>query len=198
MIPIRWKTVGGMALVACMAIPVQAGQIAGAEAPNIQLAKRVDGGEVDRLARLPPPAMPMHAPALLPPGLDAWLAALEPSPMTALATLPVPRPEGENLTRGVDPSRVRSWAELVDPAMAMHWLVLARLGGFVSEALLQRPDARPGQEGPGFRKTSRSSGAGEGAKPPLAGQKAVQEWLKLPTPAPRANPWLSGLDGYRY
>ncbi|MCP5278792.1 MAG: hypothetical protein H6935_10600 [Thiobacillus sp.] len=200
----RMKASCSVALATILVATAQAGQDAddGRDGfPKTRVVKRADGSEVVRLATLQhEAAMRMDSPSSLPPGVISWLASLEPRPTTALATLPArSRQEARNLPAGVDPSRVRSWAEFTDPALALQGLVLARLGGF-SEALLQRPDpgVRAEQTGISPQGTTVVRTVSEGAKPSLSGRLAIQAWLTLPRLEPRANPWLSNLGSYRY
>lgn len=133
--------------------------------------------------------------------------------MTALATLPgMLRDAGQNLPEAVDPSLVRSWAEFIDPSLALKWKTYAQINGF-SEALLRR--AEEGSKGQSAGSvtsqmpskapwvntavgTTWSNVVSEGAKHALSGQQALHEWLTLPMPEPKSNPWLSNLGSYRY
>ena len=210
------------ALLVAMTAGAQAGQGSVAGKPgvkNTKVVRQADGSEVVRLADLDAEQVPAILPRSVPiqeQRLGPWLqeAAMEPRLMTALATLPSPpRSEGQNLPEGVDPSLVRSWAEFIDPVLALRWKTIAQMNGF-SEALLQHPDN--GTKGlkaggafanplPGLvprlntgLSTTWSNVVSEGAKRSLSGQQALHEWLMLPIAEPKANPWLSSLGGYRY
>jgi hypothetical protein len=185
---------------------------------TIKVVKQVDGSEVLRLVPhlkkplSPPP--PQTRLAQEPPS-DPWLASVtEPRLMNALATLPGPlRREDRSLAEGVDPFQVRSWAEFIEPMLALRWKTLAHLHGFAAPLLWLpeewstvskvggAPDGSMAYAAP-WRNTSLSttwrSAVSEGAKHALSGQEALQEWLMLPMPEPKANPWLSNLGSYRY
>ncbi len=204
-----------------MTVQVRAGQTPGeykADINKVKVVKQADGTEVLRLADLEPEQMPAVSPKASTPkeqSLSPWLeSVLAPRLVTALATLPgMSRREGENLSQAVDPAMVRSWAEVMEPSLAMRWNAFAQVNGFAA-ALLQRPEEREKalQAGgvpvnPTFGAASWSKMAAtttwsnvvsEGAKRALSGQQALQEWLLLPMPEPKSNPWLSGIGSYRY
>ena len=143
--------------------------------------------------------------------MESWLESLaEPRAITALAT--VPHASGDERRAlpqgGLNLMLARSWAEFMDPAMAILSQALAVRNGF-AEALLQRVETASGVQQTGQRKTlsgyqlpglsagamtswRKVDGAGpiraQGDQPPPSG------WLMLPMP--HANPWLAG--GYRY
>ncbi len=201
------------------AATVQAGQKMGdsrgqGQATNV--VRQADGSEIIRLAARfpePPPVTPLQAKgdSDQEPSFGRWLDAMAaPHPMKALAIQPFQeRLVHESIATGVDPSAVRSWAEYMDPILAMQWQMFAQMYGF-SEALLRRPaDSMKMQKAGGFGTlpspgvdtgvhTTWSNVVTQGAKRSLTGQQAIQEWLKLPTPAPTSNPWLSNLGSYRY
>jgi hypothetical protein len=141
--------------------------------------------------------------------LATWLESrVEPQAMTALASVPVSsREAGQTLPEVVNPALARNWAEVVDPTLALLQRVLVIRNGF-SEALLQHPETASGSRGlplaNGTPSTGMGSttpwrnGAGGGTKPARSGQQALHDWQMMPMPAPRATPWLSNLDGYRY
>jgi len=199
----------------------QAGQKVGDPRCHSQatsIVRQADGSEIIRLVALPAePTANATAPvqakgaAQQEASLGHWLESMAvPHPMKALAIQPFQeRLVHESIAQGVDPSAVRSWAEYMDPVLAMQWQMFAQMYGF-SEALLRRPGES--------HKTEKAVGSGpvprpgvdtglhttwtnvvtQGAKRSLTGQQAIQEWLKLPSPEPVSNPWLSNLGSYRY
>lgn len=212
----RWsqKTISCLALSIFMAASVQAGQDSAeskADARKTKVVKQADGSEVIRLATLPYSPSPFSQEQ----SQGSWgeAGAAPPRLMTALATLPgMLRGEGQNLPDAVDPSQVRSWAEFIDPSLALQWKSFAQINGFY-EALLRltgkdaqgmhvgglgvpMPGKAPGDNG--FVGNTWRNVVSEGAKHDLSGQQALREWLVLPMPEPKSNPWLSSLGGYRY
>ncbi|MEW5769244.1 MAG: hypothetical protein AB1831_02655 [Pseudomonadota bacterium] len=208
-----------------MAAPAVAGPSCESDqtGPRVRLVRQADGSVVERLAMASAPQLSSdtgHVPeggveraarGGLPgqvEGLMEFLdSILEPRAMTALATVPVAGDaQGALLSNWVDPSLVRNWAEFVDPALALRWKMLIAGKGFSQAVMLRGEDAsrsevhslgRPGQGGGQVATTWRNA-VSEGAKRSLNGQQALREWLVLPMPDPKANPWLSNLAGYRY
>lgn len=143
-----------------------------------------------------------------------YAEAMEPRLMNALAILPaVPRTEGQTLGETVEPAKVRSWAEFMDPTLALKWSRYAIQNGFSAALLWRHEDASKAQKSGGVPESSIARGApwvntnlsttwrniiSEGATRSLSGQQALEEWLKLPTTDPKTNPWLTNLGGYRY
>ena len=193
---------------------------------NTQVVKQPDGSVVERLALTSTPARwprwisPINV-GTVPDSvseqsqrLGAWLESVtEPQAMTALAAIPgAPRDAGQKLPDMVDPAMVRNWAEFMDPTLALRWKALAEMNGFI-ETMPQRPEAGskalkaapPGNPwarvlpwvNKGLGITWRNA-VSEGSKRSLTGQQALQEWLMLPMPELKSNPWLSSLGSYRY
>lgn len=182
-----------LALSFFMTAAVQAGQDAAVrkvDATKTKVVKQADGLEVIRLVVA---STREHCQEL-------WAeAGMAPRLMTALATLPgTLRGQGQSLPEAVDPSLVRSWAEFVDPSLALMWKTYAQINGF-SKALLRR--AGEGLKGPSLGGAGQSSSKVPWVNTAVgtpSGQRALQEWLMLPMPEPKSNPWLSNLGNYRY
>ncbi len=141
-----------------------------------------------------------------------WLDAVtEPRFMTALATMALDaQTYPETLSRVFDPAKARNWTEFIDPKLFMRWMA-ASMDPRFSQALLNRfanpqkylrwmayPAAAAAQLANPVMPSS-----GLGAMPPgegraLAGAPSAQEWLKLQTLDPKANPWLTQSASYRY
>ncbi len=146
------------------------------------------------------------------PDIQEWLDAVaEPRFMTALASVAMePGITARAMNKPIDPALVRNWAEFIDPNLYMRWLAAGVDSRYNQAILKQAPELRaPLQRGlfpiniviPGFAQ------AGVPLNPMLwtyafgdgpGGQEAAKEWLKLPMPDPRANPWLSSSLNYRY
>lgn len=144
--------------------------------------------------------------------MNQWLDAVtEPRFMTALAAVALDPGAGPKaLDHGIDPAKVRNWAEFVDPDLYLRWKAglidprfnRAILGGMRPQQgapwwiafsrYLEMPDqARPGVPlNPTIWSNAFSGGPG--------GQEAAQEWLKLPMPDPWLNPWLGPNRHSRY
>lgn len=206
-----------IALSSVMAAGVRADPSSGAcdaHAGRLKVVRQADGGEMIRLAALdavqaPDPSSQNISPQVQ--RLVPWPDEVQEARLvTALATLPgVQRSEGQTLPDIVDPAMVRSWAEFVDPTLALKWKY-AQLGGFTG-AMLQRQDdggkgqhygnrraaGKPASAEPG-KKTTWRNVVVEGAKRSRSGQQALREWRMLPMPEPKSNPWLSNLGSYRY
>lgn len=206
-----------LALLVIASAPVKAAQDSAegkTDSRKTKVVKQADGSEVIRLADMTyGPSISITSNAISTHGQLPGEWPDEPRLMTALGTLPgMPRGEGQSLTEAVDPSLVRSWAEFIDPSLALKWKSYAQINGF-SE--VQRWRADEGTKGPHVAsQTSPVSGkapwvntavgttwrnvVSEGAKRALPGQQALHEWLMLPMPEPKSNPWLSNLGSYRY
>lgn len=144
--------------------------------------------------------------------MEQWLDAItEPRFMTALAAVAMdPDAEPKVLSHVIDPSNVRNWSEFVDPDLYLRWMASGVDPRF-SQAIHNRvPDmgmpkhwiafpvyfAVPPEIRPGFPlKPTIWSNAFNGGP---GGQESAQEWLKLPTPDPKSNPWLRAGQNYRY
>lgn len=146
------------------------------------------------------------------PDIKEWLDAVtEPKFMTALATVAMePGVTARAMNKPIDPALVRNWAEFIDPNLYMRWMAAGVDSRYNQAILKQAPGSlTPHHAGlipinivvPGFAQ------AGVPLKPTLwsqafgdgpSVQEAAQEWLKLPMPDPKANPWLSGSLNYRY
>lgn len=199
-----------LVLSVCVNAPTLAAQHAGellSETGKVIVVKQADGKEMMRLVAAPIVEQQAYI-------LPQHPAAMEPRLMNALATLPAAhRAEGKSLAEMVEPAKVRSWAEFMDPALAQRWGTSTPQNGF-SAALLWRPEDRSkAQNAGGLPESPIARGApwvntnlsttwrnvvSEGAAHSLSSQQALQEWLKLPTADPKANPWLSDLGSYRY
>lgn len=144
--------------------------------------------------------------------VQAWLDAVaEPRVMTALAAVAMqPGIPPKNLTTHPDPALVRSGEEFNDPRLYLA-LRAAGLDFTYGRAILRHA---PGfAEGPVHPflpialMVPEFARAGTPLKPTLwskaftegpGGHEAAREWLKLPSPDPRANTWLSHNQHYRY
>ena len=209
---ITHKALSVVGLTLCLSIPDLAsadGTVSKQDSMRTRLVKQADGTTIERLtntgAGLEYPGVGLPAASQ---GIEAlWDVMLEARPMTALATLPGRRrDEGQTLPEVVDPSLVRNWAEFIDPNLALRWNALADQMGFTN-AMGRLPAAGIGRAHPMVRwhlrpaegvNNSWKNVVAEGAKRNLSGQQALQEWLTLPTPGAKSNPWLTGLGGYRY
>jgi hypothetical protein len=223
---IAWnqKLVCGVALSACMTVVAHVGQAGQnsctckGDLNKIKMVKQTDGSELLRLACLEAGQVPAMLPGEAAPqeeGLAHGVPVItEPRLLRALASVPdLPIDEGKNLERAMDPALVRSWAEVMDPSLVLGWKSFIHVNGFVV-ALLQRPEEVAKALKAGGDRSGPPSGAApwvntavsttwrnvvsEGTKRALTGQQALQEWLMLPTPEPKSNPWLSNLGSYRY
>lgn len=204
----------GFALSACMVVPVQAAQDPGV----FRLVKQNTASELKRFVPIladQNSVLPVKSAPTPERSLDRGMDPVaEPRLMHALATLPaMPRNEGQDLPETVDPAMVRSWAEFMDPAMVLGWYAFAQSSGF-AQALLKRPDVGgrgtkpPIAANPSYNRGMPwvntglsipwSNVVSEGEKRALSGRQALQEWLMLPMPEPKSNPWLSNLGSYRY
>ncbi len=144
--------------------------------------------------------------------LQAWLEAVaEPRVMTALAAVAMqPGVPVHSLGGQPDPALVRSGEEFKDPRLYMAWQ-LAGMDFMYGRAILRQSPNGVGSPAQGFfainlmipefaragvplKPTLWSNAFGEGP----GGHAAAREWLKLPTPDPRANSWLSHNQHYRY
>lgn len=184
MILLRYSACFVCALSLSVAVPVFAAadlSVPKAKPVHTLMVKQADGSVVERLvlANLPakilrwisPAYVGMASPPVSGPAqrLEAWLDAVtEPKAMTALAAIPGP-PRNEGQTL----------PELVDPAKVRNW------AEFVDPALALRWMALTEMNGFSEAMLQRS-------------QQALQEWLRLPMPEPKSNPWLSELGAYRY
>lgn len=136
---------------------------------------------------------------------------LMPRAMTALATVPnTSKANGTtSLADQVNPGLALSWAEFIDPAVAASKRKLTdtpAIENAVWRYVASAPQANRSALANSVQ-TSRNtinvtttwrSVVMEGARRNLTGGQALQEWLLLPMPEPRSNPWLSGSTGYRY
>jgi len=144
--------------------------------------------------------------------LQAWLDAVaEPRVMTALAVVAMqPGVPLQSLGGQPDPALVRSGEEFKDPRLYLAWQ-LAGLDFMYGRAILRQSANGAGLPAQGFFTINlmipEFARAGAPLKPTLwsnafgegpAGHAAAEEWLKLPTPDPRANSWLSHNQHYRY
>jgi len=144
--------------------------------------------------------------------VQAWLDAVaEPRVMTALAAVAMqPGVPVKNLNSQPDPALVRSGEEFSDPRLYLA-LQAAGLDFMYGRAILRQTPNGMGAPAQGFfpitlmipefaragvplKSTLWSKAFDEGS----GGHEAAQQWLKLPTPDPRANPWLSHNPHYRY
>jgi len=162
----------------------------------------------------PPTTVPMlgGVPEKTTPNVREWLEAVtEPRFMTALASVAMePGVATKALNKPIDPALVRNWAEFIDPNLYMRWIAVGVDSRYSQAILKQTPDSRtplhagllqinivvPGfaQAGVPLNPTLWSHAFGDGP----SGQEAAKEWLKLPMPDPKANPWLSSSLNYRY
>lgn len=215
-------------LTLLMAGPALAGAVSssGKSPLKTKVVKRADGSVMERLAlkgtagkRLAD--APMRYRDVPPaPGNKATDATADARVMTALGAISnVPREGVRNLPIWLDPASVRNWAEFVDPALALRAQLQAQSQAeraFITDSLWRYTDARS--------RTSASESAGhalaepvhqaestdtrphttwrsvvmDGAARSLNGQQALEAWMKLPMPDPKANPWLVHLGTYRY
>jgi len=199
-----------LVLSACVSGQVQAAQNSGeprVDISKIIVVRQAGGSEVMRLAAAPMPDQRVHS-------LPQHPEAMEPRLMNALATVPaVQRAEGRSLGEMVEPAKVRSWAEFMDPELALRWKTYAQQNGFSAALLWRHEEGSKAQKPGGLPESPIARGApwintsvsttwrnavSEGAARSLSGQQALREWLKLPTTDPKANPWLSNLGSYRY
>ncbi len=144
--------------------------------------------------------------------LQAWQDAVaEPRVMTALAAVAMqPGVPVQSLGGQPDPAMVRSGEEYKDPRLYLAWR-LAGMDFMYGRAIHRQSPNGVGSPAQGFfgihfmipefaragvplKPTLWSNAFGEGP----GGHAAAQEWLKLPTPDPRANSWLSHNQHYRY
>lgn len=206
-----------LALLVIATAPVEAAQDSvesKVDSRKTKVVKQADGSEVIRLADMTyGPSLSITSSAVSTQGQRPGEWPDEPRLMTALGTLPgMPRGEGQSLTEAVDPSLVRSWAEFIDPSLALKWKSYSQMNGF-SEVLRRRAEegtkgqheASPASPISGKAPwvntavgTTWRNVVSEGAKRALPGQQALHEWLMLPMPEPKSNPWLSNLGSYRY
>ncbi len=144
--------------------------------------------------------------------LQAWLDAVaEPRVMTALAAVAMqPGVPVQSLGSQPDPALVRSGEEFKDPRLYLAWQ-LAGMDFMYGRAILRQSPNGVGSPAQDFFAINlmipEFARAGVPLKPTLwtnafgegpGGHAAAQEWLKLPTPDPRANSWLSHNQHYRY
>lgn len=144
--------------------------------------------------------------------MDQWLDAItEPRFMTALAAAAIdPGAEPKVLSSTIDPSLVRNWSEFVDPDLYLRWITGGMDPKFNQAIHNHVPDTRIQQHWiafPVFFAIPQEIQAGVPLKPTIwsnafgngpGGLAAAQEWLKLPTPDPKSNPWLRAGQNYRY
>ncbi len=144
--------------------------------------------------------------------MNQWLDAVtEPRFMTALAAVALePGAEPKALNRGIDPAKVRNWAEFVDPDLYLRWKAGMLDPRFNRAILKSQPELQAVPfwiAFPMYLEIPVEARAGVPLKPTLwsnaysggpGGQEAAQEWLKLPMPDPRLNPWLGPNRHYRY
>lgn len=145
-------------------------------------------------------------------GTEHWLdVPSEPKAMTALATVALDAGnEAKPLGSGVDPANVRSWAEFVDPDLYLRWMaagvdsryrqaihnrsqepILGTVESFFPVRLEIPANA---QAGVPLKPTLWTNAYVEGRN----AQDAAKEWLMLPMPDPKSNPWLRPSQNYRY
>lgn len=144
--------------------------------------------------------------------MDQWLDAVtEPRFMTALATVAMSTgAEAKSLNKAVDPTTVRNWAEFVDPDLYLRWMA-SGVDPKLNQAIHNRtPDTRSTPHWiafPVFIAIPKEFQAGVPLNPTIwsnaygstsGGQEAAQEWLTLPIPDPKTNPWLRASQNYRY
>jgi hypothetical protein len=144
--------------------------------------------------------------------MDQWLDAVtEPRFMTALAAVATnPSIESKAIGQTIDPSRVRNWAEFVDPDLYLRWMAGSMDPRF-NQAIHNRGPEMLGppnwfafpvrfaipqefRAGAPLKPTIWSNAFSDGA----GGRESAQEWLKLPSQDPRSNPWLHAGQNYRY
>jgi hypothetical protein len=202
-----------LVLSVCAVVSAQAAPSSGHEhmgLRQIKVVKQADGTEVVRLAVLNDTLKAISSPSRAEESLGSWLdAASAPRLMTALAVQPgVPLNADKNLSVAVNPAVVSSWAEFMEPALAMWWKLSAQANNY-SGALLRYLKEGTGvaiaPSSPGgapWRSTGLSptwsNALSGGGKHFFPYQQASQEWLMLPMPVPKANPWLIHLGTYRY
>lgn len=162
----------------------------------------------ERLPAEIPDAVPTRNSQLM----DQWLDAVtEPRFMTALATVALsPGSGSRELNKTIDPTNVRNWAEFVDPDLYLRWKSFGldpRLNQAIHNRAQDTGSAPVWVAFPIFFAIPREFQAGVPLKPTLwsnafssgpGGLEAAQEWLKLPTPDARSNPWLRAGQNYRY
>ncbi|MEW5788766.1 MAG: hypothetical protein AB1899_13020 [Pseudomonadota bacterium] len=180
--------------------------------PVVKTIKQKDGSVVKRLdLGLAPRTTLSDAPRDEQQLVDKWLDAVtEPRIMTALATVAMePGKDTRDISLGVDPTRVRNWAEFVDPNLYLRWQA-ALLDTRFNPAIHNRPESQgllPGMTA--FPVTFPvPTHLQPGAPLPATlwaraldgvdGKHAVQEWLILPSQDPRANVWLRAGQNERY
>lgn len=217
----------GASSLACAATPAPAAAmnpaVATARALPVKTVTQPDGSVVERLILSAPgrftPA-PLGGPDAAPPawaGRDPqrwaeWLDAMaEPRFMTALATVALePQADAQTLAGQFDPARVRNWSEFIDPNLFMRWMA-AGMDPRFSLALFNRfadprqylrwaayPAAAMAQLANPAMPSTWMGAMAHGMAPVLTGAPATQEWLKLPSSDPKANPWLAHSATYRY
>lgn len=144
--------------------------------------------------------------------MSQWLDAVtEPRFMTALATVALePGSDAHVLNQGIDPAKVRNWAEFVDPDLYLRWKT-GNLDPRVNRAILRHtPELQALPIWIGFAlalDVPAEARSGTPLKPNIwsrafgdgpGGREAAQEWLTLPMAEPGMNPWLRANQGYRY
>lgn len=144
--------------------------------------------------------------------MNRWLDAVtEPRFMTALAAVAMePGAEPKVLNHGIDPAKVRNWAEFVDPDLYLRWKA-GMIDPRFNRAILQDMPERQAMPFwiafPMYLEIPAQARLGVPLKPTIwsnafnggrGGQEAAQEWLKLPMPDPVMNPWLGNSRNYRY
>lgn len=182
----------------------------GSVVARLEMPKKLDRTGKGHPAPTLPPNLAEAEPMQSPRKIDQWLDAVtEPRVMSALATVAVgPSLEPRSLAQNIDPAKVRNWTEFVDPELYLRWMAGGTDPRF-GQAIHNRPPmASPRwpvfpiqfpvppefQPGAPLKPTLWSNALEEGA----GGQAASQEWLKLPMPDPKANPWLKASQHYRY
>lgn len=144
--------------------------------------------------------------------MDQWLDAVtEPRFMTALAGVATnPGADPKALSQAIDPSNVRNWSEFVDPDLYLRWMAGSMEPKFKQAIHNRLPDTQAQQLWivfPVFFAIPHEFQAGVPLKPTIwsnafgggpGGQASAQEWLKLPSPDPKSNPWLRASQNYRY
>lgn len=144
--------------------------------------------------------------------MNQWLDAVtEPRFMTALAAVAMePGAEAKALNQGIDPAKVRNWAEFVDPDLYLRWkagMLDPRFNRAILKSLPELQAAPFWIALPANLEVPMEARAGIPLKPSIwsnvlnggpGGQEAAREWLKLPMPDPRLNPWLGPIRNYRY
>lgn len=177
--------------------------------PSVARDDSVPGTPAEWLARMIDPTR--HGLVVKHPELLAeWLDAVtEPRFMTALATVAMnPETYPMTMSRLADPATARNWSEIANPEVFRRWMAVG-MDPRHYQAVFQRmldPKKYLRWAGAGLYtpalpviESEKSAPGGQpynGRAPaPLS---SAEKWLQLPTQDPKTNPWLAGLNTYRY